>query len=172
MRIEISPYSMRSYREGDAASLAQHANNPRIAANLRDAFPNPYTLEDAERWLGIAKTMDPITVLAITNETDLVIGGIGLVLGQDVHRFCAELGYWLSESYWGQGIMPRAVQAFTAWGFETFQLKRIFAEPYAHNPASCRVLEKSGFQREGTMRANVFKNQRFVDQHLYALIAP
>jgi len=81
------------------------------------------------------------------------IGSIGLMPGKDVHRFTAEIGYWLAEPFWGKGIMTQAVKVLTAYGIHDFGLHRIFAEPYVTNSASARVLEKSGFTCEGILRS-------------------
>jgi RimJ/RimL family protein N-acetyltransferase len=95
-------------------------------------------------------------------------GGIGFRLGDDVHRHTAEVGYWIGESFWGRGIMSEAVAAFTDFCFNTFPLRRIYAEPFANNPASVRVLEKAGFVYEGRLKNNVIKNGQLLDSLLYA----
>ena len=169
MRIEIldGQFMIREWCEDDAACLVKYANNPKIALNLRDAFPYPYGLEDAKTFLGLAMKMDPKTYLAIATR-DEAIGSIGMTFGQDVHRYTAEMGYWLAESFWGRGIITAAVKAFTKWAFDSFELNRIFAEPYTTNPASARVLEKAGFTLEGTLRSMVVKNGQILDQWMYA----
>ena len=93
------------------------------------------------------------------------------MLGEDVHRYTAELGYWLAEPFWNKGIMTEVVSRFSDYAFEEFELNRIFAEPYTGNTASMRVLEKAGFVLEGTLRANVFKDGKVLDQFLYAKIS-
>jgi hypothetical protein len=80
------------------------------------------------------------------------VGGIGIRIGQDVHRYVAELGFWLGEEFWGHGIMTEVIPPFVDHCFENFALYRIYAEPYANNPASARVLEKAGFILEGDLR--------------------
>ena len=92
------------------------------------------------------------------------------MLGGDVHRFTAEMGYWLAEPFWNKGIMSEVVSRFADFGFEKFELNRIFAESYISNPGSARVLEKAGFVLEGTLRASVFKDGKVLDQFLYAKI--
>ena len=113
--------------------------------------------------------MDPRTVFAIAT-ADEVIGCIGQMPGEDVHRFSAEMGYWLAEPFWGRGIMSEAVERFTEYAFAEFGLNRIFAEPYVGNEASARVLEKAGYVCEGVMRANVLKDGKVMDQYLYAKV--
>ena len=93
------------------------------------------------------------------------------MLEQDVHRYNAQLGYWIAESYWGQGVMTKAIIAITDFGFQQFNLNRIYAEPYAPNKASVRVLEKAGFVYEGRLRASVVKNGKVLDQLIYAKVS-
>jgi [ribosomal protein S5]-alanine N-acetyltransferase len=165
--IAIGKYMIRDWREDDAASIAQYANNRQIWINLRDAFPYPYTLEGAEAFLSKAMRMEPRTYFAIASDHE-AIGSIGLMPGIDVHRFTAELGYWLAEPFQGNGIMTKAIRALSEYAFTELGFHRIFAEPYTTNAASARVLEKSGFTLEGIMRAAVFKDGRILDQYLYA----
>jgi RimJ/RimL family protein N-acetyltransferase len=66
--------------------------------------------------------------------------------------------------------MTEAVITFTAFAFEHFKLVRIYAEPYASNANSCRVLEKAGFTFEGRLRCSVIKDGKLLDQCLYARI--
>ena len=160
---------IRDWRTDDAASIAKYANNRKIWINLRDGFPYPYQLSYAENFLSKVAQQNPRTVFAIANDKE-AIGSIGLMLGEDVHRYTAELGYWLAEPFWNKGIMTEVVSKFTDVAFERFKLNRIFAEPYTNNTASVRVLEKAGFVLEGTLRASVFKDGKVLDQFLYAKI--
>ena len=58
----------------------------------------------------------------------------------------------------------------TDWAFDNYKVVRIFATVFAHNGASMRVLEKSGFIREGTLRRSAVKNGLILDQALYAKV--
>jgi ribosomal-protein-alanine N-acetyltransferase len=169
MVIRFGEYMLRDWREDDAPGILKYANNHDISKNLRDGFPHPYRLSDAEEFLSKVRQQDPRTFFAITMEPE-VIGGIGLGKKEDVHRYTAEIGFWLAEPFWGKGIMTEAVKIFTEFSFDRFNLRRIFAEPYTTNPASARVLEKAGYRLEGIMRANVFKAGKVLDQYLYARV--
>ena len=160
---------IRDLQVSDAPSIAKYANNRKIWANLRDVFPHPYHLTDAEEFLAQVIHNEPRVVFAVATEKE-AFGTIGFILGTDVHRFTAELGYWLAEPFWNKGIMTRAVKTLSDYAFDNFLFYRIYAEPYTTNPASARVLEKGGFDREGTLRSNVFKDGRVLDQWLYAKI--
>jgi ribosomal-protein-alanine N-acetyltransferase len=169
MKAVIGDYLVRDARPEDASSIAYYADNPRVVANLRDIFPHPYRLKDAQRFMKSVTEQEPRTVFAIATQSE-AIGIVGLTIGQDVHRFTAELGYWLGEPFWGRGIMTDAIRAVVEHGFSELGLARIYAEPYAGNLGSARVLEKAGFTLEGRLRANVFKNGRVRDQFVYAVV--
>ena len=169
MKIELDGFELRSFCTDDTVSLAKSANDPRVAMQLRDIFPSPYTLADADEWLAIAEAQDPVTNFAIA-DGPTVMGGIGLVLQSDIASKTAELGYWLGVDYWGRGIATRAVQRFVRFGFESFDLVRIYAEVKERNLGSVRVLEKSGFTFEGRLRQAAFKHGEVMDMLMYSLL--
>ena len=171
MKIVFGEYMIRDWAVGDAAAIVRHANNRNVARWLRDRFPYPYRLRDAEGFLAAVSQQSPRTAFALATPTE-AIGGIGLELGRDVHRFTAELGYWLGEPFWGRGITTRAVGAIVDYAFARFDLVRLYAYVFEGNGASERVLEKNGFACEGVLRQSVFKNGRMLDQKLFALLRP
>ena len=169
MNIEFNGYMIRDWRLEDAPHLAKYADNRKIWINLRDGFPSPYTIRDAECFLARSIKLEPPTVFAIATPKE-AIGSIGVSIGKDVHRFTAEMGYWLAEPFWNMGIMTAAIRNLIAYLFATHKLHRIYAEPYLTNPASARVLEKAGFICEGILKGNAFKNGLVLDQWLYAIV--
>lgn len=171
MDVALHAARLRPWRLEDGRALARHANNRNVSRNLRDIFPFPYTEADAQAYLARVVPRVPPTNLAIEVDGEAA-GGIGLHLQEDVLRHTAEIGYWLGEAHWGRGIMTEAVAAMAAYGFGQFDLIRIEAEVFARNPASMRVLEKSGFQREGWLRQRITKDGETMDAALYALLRP
>jgi RimJ/RimL family protein N-acetyltransferase len=167
MQLTLEQCTIRPWRMDDAGSIVRHANNRKVWIALRDRFPHPYTIEDAHAFLKSVVYSEPVTLFCIEVNGDAV-GGIGIRIGADVHRQTAELGYWLGQEFWGRGVMTEAVAAFTDFCFENFQLRRIYAEPFANNTASARVLEKSGFTFEGRLKNNVLKDGKLLDSLLYA----
>ncbi len=167
MEIRFSNYMIRSWELADAPSLAKYANNINIWRNLRNEFPNPYTLPEAKDFLAKITAQRPATVFAIATP-DEAIGGIGLTIGSDIHRYTAELGYWLAEPFWNRGIMTEAVKLITDYAFENMKLNRIFAKPYDRNRASIRVLDKAGYQFEGRLKGSACKADEILDELLYA----
>lgn len=160
---------IREWRLTDAPSLAKALDNERVQANLRDGIPLPYTVQDAEAYINRMLEEDNAYVYAITID-DQAIGSIGAFRKENIHARTAEMGYYIGEPHWGQGLMTSAVRQFCDLIFATTDIVRIFAIPYAYNQASCRVLEKAGFVREGVMRKNAFKRGQFLDTILYALV--
>ena len=165
--------ALREWRQSDAAGVAKYANNGKIACNLRDVFPHPYTLTDAEYLVNSCLEADQDRQLFRAIEIDgHAVGSIALCLGSDVYARTAELGYWLAEEHWGKGIMTRAVRQICEEGITQWDgLVRIYAEPFAHNAGSRRVLEKAGFTLEGVLRQSVFKGDAVCDSCMYALLA-
>lgn len=163
--------SLRKWEPEDAPQLALALNNKRIQDNLRDGLPFPYTESDAKAYISEMRKADEANVFAFAITVgDNVVGSIGVFRKENIHARTAELGYYIAEPYWGRGIGTSAVRKACRSVFEHSDILRIFAEPFAYNTASCRVLEKSGFVYEGTMRGNAVKNGRVLDMKLYALV--
>jgi RimJ/RimL family protein N-acetyltransferase len=170
MQLQAGSAVVREWRMEDVADLAREAKDRRIWLNLRDAFPHPYALEDAKRFISITLDMRPQTYFAIEH-AGRCVGGIGYMLRTDVERVGAEIGYWLGVQHWGQGIVTAAVRAVSRHAFAAHpELQRLYAVPYASNPASARVLEKAGYVLEGTLRSSALKDGRLLDQWMYAYL--
>lgn len=164
-------FELREWRLEDVRSVAAFANNKRIADNLRNAFPHPYTEKDAEAFITACLSADERAKCFRAVSVDgVAIGSIGLFLKEDVYCKTAELGYWLAEPFWGKGIMTAAVSRICSHAFASYDIVRIFAEPFAGNTASRRVLERAGFTLEGILKKNVFKCGRLMDSCIYALL--
>ena len=162
-------FRMRPWQPGDEASLLANANNFNIWINLRDNFPHPYTLEDAQTWVQYAASFPNSLNLAI-EVAGAACGGIGLRFRTDVHRRSAEIGYWLGEAYWNKGIVTEAVKLLSTHVFRHYDICRLYAGIFEYNQASMRVLEKAGYHLEAVHRQAVTKNGRTVDEHLFVLL--
>lgn len=168
MEIKLKQCVVRSWRESDAEAIVRHADNRKVWRNLRDAFPHPYRREHAEQFIEMAMARDPETFFCIAVD-DRAVGSIGYSFFSDVNRFTAEIGYFLGEEYWGRGIMTEALTAVTRHALDTDEVIRLYAMPYEWNPASFRVLEKSGYVLEGRLRCSACKDGQVIDQLLYAI---
>src|SRR5438105_1801669 len=171
MKLTLRSCEIRSWHPRDVDSLVTHANNRNVSINLRDRFPFPYTRRDGRDFIKLARRMEPESLFAIAVD-GAAVGGIGFVPQRDVDRVSSEVGYWLGEPYWGRGIATEALTAVTRYAMEAHGLTRLFALPFAHNAASCRVLEKAGYVLEARLRKSAIKEGRIFDQLQYAFIAP
>jgi len=160
---------IRKWALSDAADLAKALSNKNIQDRLRDGLPYPYTEQDGKAYISamLSANEDETFAFAVTVD-NRAIGSIGVFRQGNIHRQTAELGYYLAEEYWGMGIMTEAVKQICDYVFSNSDIIRIYAEPFADNAASCRVLEKSGFQYEGTLRSNAVKNGKVVDMKMFS----
>ncbi|MGL4669120.1 MAG: GNAT family N-acetyltransferase [Methanobacteriaceae archaeon] len=178
-------FKLRKLTLDDSGSIAKYANNINIANNLRDAFPHQYSIADAEEFIN---NLDNSIVLAIDVNGDAV-GCIGLTFKEDIHFRTVELGYWLGEDFWNNGIISKAINEVVNWAFNGFnniktnnmdvcgfnkyvdyEIARIYAEPFSNNIRSQKALEKAGFVLEGVLRNNVYKNGKLLDSCIYGII--
>jgi RimJ/RimL family protein N-acetyltransferase len=171
MHLQLPLCTIRSWLESDADSLTRHANDREVSIHLRDRFPYPYGVEQARSFLGWITTLPAPTVWAIEVDGEAA-GGIGIELHSDVERVSAEIGYWLGRRHWGKGVATAALTAVTAAAFNRYDITRLYALPFADHVASVRVLEKSGYVREGYLRQSAIKNGQIRDQLLFAAYRP
>ena len=150
---------IRKWKIDDAAELAATLNNKNIQDNLRDGLPYPYTEDDAKYYINEMLTAD-----------DKVVGSIGVFRKDNIHSLTAEMGYYIAEPFWGKGLGTCAIKQTCQYVFSNTDILRIFAEPFSYNIASCRILEKSGFKDEGTLRSNAVKNGQILDMKMYSLL--
>lgn len=162
---------IRKWQLSDAADLAMALSSQKVQDNLRDGLPYPYTEQDGAEYIQAMLSADENETFAFAvTVNDKAIGSISVFRQGNIHRRTAELGYYIAEEYWGKGIMTEAVRQICEYVFNNSDIIRIYAEPFAHNTASCRVLEKAGFQFEGVLRNNAVKNGKILDMRMYALI--
>ena len=154
---ESIKFHLRPWTLKDMNDLVKYANNYKISDNLTDQFPFPYTIENGKNFLEMALSHNPTRIFAIDIQ-GIACGAIGIHPQSDIMRRNAELGYWLAEEHWGKGIMTRAISQMCEYGFENFNIHRIYARPYGTNIGSQKVLEKAGFILEAHIHENIIKN--------------
>lgn len=160
---------IRKWKLSDAKDLSVILSNKKIQDNLRDGIPYPYTEQDGKEFITAMLSADENETFAFAvTVNDIAIGSIGIFRQGNIHRRTAELGYYIAEEYWNKGIMTEAIKQICEYVFNNSDIIRIYAEPFAYNIASCRALEKAGFQYEGTLRNNALKNGRILDMKIYS----
>ena len=160
---------LRPWRAQDRPALVRHANNRRVWRNMTHTFPHPYTEADADLWLKIAADPGRSIQWAIEVEGEAA-GGIGAIAGEGIYCHTAQFGYWLGEPFWGCGIASAAAAALAAHIGHERLFARLEAQVFTWNPASMRVLEKAGFQREAVLRCAATKDGLLIDTVLYARV--
>ncbi|MFA8450874.1 MAG: GNAT family N-acetyltransferase [Bacteroidales bacterium] len=157
---------LRNYFESDLPLMVEYANNKKVSINLRDAFPSPYTIENAQALLQMANHQNPRTFFAIEYK-GAYVGNICLSLGEDVYRRSAEIGYLIGEPHWNRGIATQAVNLITQYGFQELDLLRIYTGIFEYNRGSQRVLEKCGFKQEAIFEQAICKNNMIYSEIRY-----
>lgn len=171
MELLIPQGRLRPFQKEDAPQISKIADNYKIWRNLRDEFPRPYTLKDAENWVELCQSLPEVSKFAIEIDGK-VQGGIGFntKAGKNyAHIF--EMGYWLSEEYWGRGIVSSAIPVMLDYAFNTLGKKRVYACSFSMNPTSIHLLRKSGFIEEGIARRAVKKEGEYYDEYRFGLLA-
>jgi len=166
MEIILSSAKLRPWRAEDAPAIAKHANNRKIADNMRDGFPFPYSIHDAHAWLSMALDEPRHLFLAIEVNGEAA-GGIGILFKENVYRLSAETGYWLGEEHWRKGITSEAILKLTDHVFATTDIVRIYAEIFSPNIASMKTISKAGFHLEAINKNALVKNGIVMDQHVF-----
>jgi RimJ/RimL family protein N-acetyltransferase len=155
----------------DAPEVARLAGDRDIASTTL-VIPHPYKLDDATKWISYHQTAfdsgQAVQFAACLRSSDQLIGCMGLVLQPEHDR--AELGYWIGKPFWGNGYATEAARSVVRYGFEKFNLNRIFAAHFQGNQASGNVLRKIGMKHEGCARQAILKWGNFLDLEMYAIL--
>jgi len=168
LMLGVMSYSMielRAFIDTDVDSIAKYANNFNVSRYMASRMPYPYTKEDAKWWVEIgSKELGHNKAIDLGGEC---IGVIGVRFGESELQYSAEIGYWLAEDHWGKGIGTEAVLSMTDNVFSDTEIVRLCAPVFNPNKASMRVLEKCGYTLEAIHRKAVFKNNEFMDEHVF-----
>ena len=163
----MSKLTLRSYRASDVERLAELANNESVSRYLVDTFPYPYTKADADWWIA-SGSKEKGAVTKAVEWNGVFVGSVGITPQKGWRSHIAEIGYWLGEAYWGQGIATLALRQMSAIAFEEHGFKKLFAPVLAPNQASMKVLEKNEYFLEGVFKREVVKSNKMFDIHFYA----
>ncbi len=171
LRLESKRIILRELKKSDAVSIHQNARDKKISKYT--TLPYPYKLKDAEDF--IKKTCQSIKrknayEMGIEfKEEKQIIGMMGL-MNINYKNKNAEIGYWLGKKYWRKGLTKEASNLIIDFGFKELRLERIYAKVMHPNIASQKLLEKIGFKLEGRLRRDEFKNNKWYDDFIYAIL--
>lgn len=148
----------------DAEFLARVVNDPAVRRGI--GADTPIALHDERAWI---EDHDGTHLLVVADGDP--VGIIGFEEMDPSSWGVAELGYFLDPDAWGNGYATAAAALAVEHAFHERRYAKVVASVYDTNPASARVLEKVGFEREGTLRAEAFIDGARVDVHRYGLLA-
>jgi len=163
-------FIIRTWKKGDEFSLAKNANNKKIAKNMLEGFPNPYTLDEAKKWVKkmLYKYRTELPVELVIDIDGKNVGAMGGEIKKE-QSFIFGFGYWLGEDYWGRGIMSKAIKLYINYIFKNFKgITRIEAWVFPWNKGSQKVLLKNGFKLEGISRKSYLKDGKILDNYNFA----
>jgi ribosomal-protein-alanine N-acetyltransferase len=170
--LETERLLLRKMRLGDAEAMFTYASDPEVTRYV--LWDTHRSIEDSESFLCSAtegyERGDFGGWGVVLKDDGAFVGTCGVDAGYAPEHASAELGYVLSREHWGKGLMPEAVRAVIAFGFEKLSLNRIQARCIAENVASARVMEKAGMTYEGTLRESEFIKGAYRDIKLYSIL--
>ena len=155
---------LRTIEEEDLAFVRDGVNDPDVWPTL-GSF-QPYNMKQERQWLERISEDDDVHLL-VCDDGDPV-GVVGL--HSEDTASTGELGYWITSAEWGNGYATAAVRLVSAYAFDHRRLHKVAADVYSHNPASARVLEKVGFEREGVHRQEAYVKGAYRDVLRYGLL--
>jgi RimJ/RimL family protein N-acetyltransferase len=176
MKLATKRLVLRNLKISDAEDIARNANNIWVSKNLL-ALPYPYKLKDAKWWIKDCSKnakekprKDYTSAIELKSEKRF-IGAIGL---HHVDRFqgTAEMGYWLGQGYWRQGIMYEAATKVLEFAFKKLGLRRMDISAFSDNKASNGLIKKLGFKYEGMRRKRLRSkaDKKIHDDNMYGML--
>jgi [ribosomal protein S5]-alanine N-acetyltransferase len=162
---------LRPWQLEDIATFAALSNDPEIADHtLSSVCPQPdgWAQTRVERMIASFTERKNFSFAVMRKDTAEVIADCGISFDERHKR--GEMGYWCGAAYRGHGFMTESARAVMQFGFEQLGLHRVQASHFPRNPASARILEKIGMQREGLLRGYVQKNGQAEDVIYYAAL--
>jgi len=147
-KFETTRLILRRWRDDDAQSLFKYAQNPNIGPIA--GWPPHTSIEDSREIIKNVLSADE-TYAVVLKQTGEAVGSIGLMLTKgeinsvEMVEGEGEIGYWIGEPFWGQGLIPEAVCELLRHSFEDLKLTAVWCGYYDGNEKSKRVQEKCGF---------------------------
>ncbi len=161
---------LRQFTLDDAVDIMRLAGDREVAMNTLN-MPHPYLPGMAEDWIttlqkDYQESNSLVYAICLKDFTPL-IGAIGLTLHLKIRN--AELGYWIGKDYWNNGYCTEAVKAIIDYAFTDMTIHKIYANFFASNPASGRVMEKVGMKYEACLKSHLYHWGEYKDIIYYSI---
>lgn len=142
--LETERLLLRSFEESDAPALYNYAKSAKVGPMA--GWKPHESVEESAKIVKMFLNLYAVWAI-IFKETNELIGSIGLHESErEGIDYDLELGYAMSEDYWGRGIMPEAAKEVIRYAFEKLKINTLFCAHFFDNCQSKRVIEKCGFQ--------------------------
>ena len=165
--LESDDVELRTVEREDLEFCQQTLNDPDVRHGL--AVTDPLTSDDEEEWYeGRVVESDDVHLLVCDDGEAVGMVGLNSVNGTAGN---AELGYWIAPEYHRNGYATAAARLLVDYAFAERRLHKVYANAFAFNEGSQRVLEKAGFDREGVHRDQRYVDGEYVDVYRYGLVA-
>jgi ribosomal-protein-alanine N-acetyltransferase len=160
---------LRPLEPADAQPLAAWLNDAEVTRHLRRY--QPMTLAEEEGFLRRVSESATDLVLGIAlRADDRLVGATGLH-NLDARNRHAEFGIFIGDkSVWGKGHGTEATRLVLRHAFDTLNLHRVWLHVYEYNEAGLRLYQKVGFRTEGRLRQDNFRDGRYWDTLVMALL--
>jgi len=148
MKLQTKRLILRGWQENDAASLYKYAQNPNIGL-IAGWLPHT-SIEESREIIKTVLSADE-TYAVVLKQTCEAIGSIGLMTSKseinsaEMKEGECEIGFWIGEPFWGQGLIPEAVNELLRHAFEDLNFTAVWSGYYDGNEKSKRVQVKCGF---------------------------
>ncbi|MGN7478443.1 GNAT family N-acetyltransferase [Solibacillus silvestris] len=168
--------SLRTFTPSDAKALAKLLGDNKLYwSTYEPLHREEFYTEEAQykkilESLHLLQSNREFSFGVFHNDTGQLIGHISLYSIKRLPYSSGFIGYSMDQGFIGRGIVTEAVHLVMEFAFLTINIHRIEAYVAPQNKASIRVLEKSGFTREGLLRELLFINGKWVDHYMYAIL--
>ncbi|NMA61739.1 MAG: GNAT family N-acetyltransferase [Firmicutes bacterium] len=155
---------LREYRKEDAALAQAFINDPEVKRNLNPGIPYPLTLGDEEKWVASQTATTDLYNFAIETIDDArYIGGCG-INQLDWKNKVATVGIFIGDrSCWNQGYGTDAMRVFLRFMFDQMNLNKVKLSVFSFNERAIAMYKKCGFQQEGRLRQELFRDGEYHD---------
>lgn len=167
--IETERLILSQLKEEDFPFVTEYLQD-KIFSDVTSNIPYPYTGEHAKSWMKMSReSFENNTgyTFAVRNKEGQILGAIGL---HDRDDDKAELGYWMGKPFWNKGYITEAATALIDFGFNELQINKIYATYFLDNPASGRIMEKTGMEKEALLKQHLKKDGKYIDVMMYSIL--
>jgi RimJ/RimL family protein N-acetyltransferase len=173
MHLETRRLILRDYTLDDWPAVNAYTSDPRVVQYMSFGPTTPEQTREHLQWSIAAAAEQPRSLyeLAVVLRAEQRLIGTATLQVDSRERRQAHFSYLFHRDYWGQGYATEAMRRLIHFGFTELHLHRVADNCNARNLASARVMEKLGMRREGHLRETIWKNGRWYDEYLYAILA-